>query len=157
MKNMWHSSLQIFKCCIGVIRGTPQLSPDNAISWYHHYSQYPGATCLNETLYIKMYWKDMQNNIQIYYKNYHRFQANKKNKHKYGNVLTYSKDVLSIVPIHNLHIPLVLGSQFKKMYELNKWSEDPTSLDLGSNFQGSAEQSTASKDLLSKSKYITSV
>jgi hypothetical protein len=47
--------------------------------------------------------------------------------------------------------------QIPKIYELNKWSKDPKSLDLGPNFQGSAEQSTASKDLLNKPKYTTSV
>ena len=35
-----------------------------AVSWYHHYLQHPGSTCLEETLCIAMYWKGMRHTIQ---------------------------------------------------------------------------------------------
>ncbi len=37
--------------------------------WYHHYLQHPGHTCLEETLNAAMYWKGMQNTIQLHVKN----------------------------------------------------------------------------------------
>jgi hypothetical protein len=62
--------------------------------------------------------------------------------------MTYATDLLSFVPLHKVQIPLVLGSQILKIYELNKRSKDPKILDLGPNFPGSA----ASKDLLNKAE-----
>ena len=59
-----------------------------AISWYHHYLQYHGATRLKETLRAVMYWSGVQNTIQKYVKNWHKCQVNKRHKHKYGKLPT---------------------------------------------------------------------
>ena len=48
-----------------------------AVSWYHHYLQHPGHTCLKETLHASMYWKGMQNNIQSHIKNCQTCQGNR--------------------------------------------------------------------------------
>jgi hypothetical protein len=34
-----------------------------AVMWYHHYLQYPGHTCLKETMKAAIYWKGMRNTI----------------------------------------------------------------------------------------------
>ncbi len=39
-----------------------------AVSWYHHYLQYPGHSCLKETMRSVMYWKGMRTTIQRYIK-----------------------------------------------------------------------------------------
>jgi len=38
-----------------------------AVSWYHHYLQYPGHTRLEETLHITLYWR-MRGTIHIHVK-----------------------------------------------------------------------------------------
>jgi hypothetical protein len=35
-----------------------------AVSWYHHYLQYPGQLCLEETMRSVMYWKGMHTTIR---------------------------------------------------------------------------------------------
>ena len=42
----------------------PKVLQHRAVSWYHHYLQDPGHTCLEEMLNAMMYWKGMQNTIQ---------------------------------------------------------------------------------------------
>jgi hypothetical protein len=37
-----------------------------AVSWYHHYLQHPGNTCLKETLEAAMYWKQMRSTVHSY-------------------------------------------------------------------------------------------
>ncbi len=59
-----------------------------AISWYHHYLQHPGATCLEETLSAEMYWTGMRSTIRKYVKNCHKIQINKWHNHKYGRLPT---------------------------------------------------------------------
>jgi hypothetical protein len=62
----------------------PTALQHRAISWYRHYLQHPGATCLEETLraVIVMYWKGMCNTIRRYVKNCHKCQVNKRHQHK---------------------------------------------------------------------------
>jgi hypothetical protein len=53
------------------------------VSWYHHYLQHPGHTCLEETLQTVMYWKGMRTTIQSYVKRCRSCQINKQRRHKY--------------------------------------------------------------------------
>jgi hypothetical protein len=39
-----------------------------AVSWYHHYLQHPGHSCLEETMRSVMYWKGMRHTIRSYVK-----------------------------------------------------------------------------------------
>ena len=71
--------------------------------------------------------------------------------------LILTTDLISFVLFHKVQIPLVMGCQIIKIYELHKRFKDPKNFDLGPNFPGFAEQSTASKDLLNKPKHTTSV
>ena len=41
----------------------PKVHQHRAVSWYHHYLQHPGHSCLEETLHAAMYWKGMRNTI----------------------------------------------------------------------------------------------
>ncbi len=47
----------------------PRSLQHQGVSWYHHYLQHPGHTCLEETLNAAMYWKGMQNTIRSHVKN----------------------------------------------------------------------------------------
>ena len=49
-----------------------------AVSWYHHYLQHPGHSCLEETIKAVMYWKGMQNTIRSYVKSCKSCQVNKR-------------------------------------------------------------------------------
>ena len=73
-------------------KGTAMVLPTalhhRAISWYHHYLQHPGATCLEETLRAAMYWTGMRSTVRKYVKNCHKCQVNKRHKHKYGKLPT---------------------------------------------------------------------
>ena len=64
----------------------PKVLQHRAVSWYHHYLQYPGHTRLEETLHAAMYWKGMQNTIRSHVKNCLTYQVNKQQKHKYGKL-----------------------------------------------------------------------
>jgi hypothetical protein len=57
-----------------------------AVSWYHHYLQYPGQSRLMETMRSVMYWKGMRTTIQKYIKSCKSFQVNKRHSHKYGHL-----------------------------------------------------------------------
>ena len=57
-----------------------------AVSWYHHYLQYPRHTRLEETLRAAMYWNGMRNTIRKYVKNCRAYQVNKRHMHKYGKL-----------------------------------------------------------------------
>jgi hypothetical protein len=59
-----------------------------AVSWYHHYLQHSGHTCLEETLHTVTYWKGMRHTIRSYVKNCHTCQVNKQHKNKYGKLPT---------------------------------------------------------------------
>ncbi len=62
----------------------------SAVSWYHHYLQHPGHSCLEKTMRSMMYWKGMHNTIQSYVKSWRSSQINKRhsqNCQKYGYVL----------------------------------------------------------------------
>ncbi len=48
----------------------PRSFQHHAVSWYHHYLQHPGNTCLEETLKAAMYWKHMRSTVSSYVKNY---------------------------------------------------------------------------------------
>ena len=74
--------------CQGTVVVLPTALHHRAITWYHHYLQHPGATRLGETLRAAMYWTGMQNTIQKYVKNFHKYQENKQHKHKYGKLPT---------------------------------------------------------------------
>ncbi len=67
--------------CKGTAMVLPTALHQRVISWYHHYLQHPRSTCLEETLHAVMYWTVMQNTIQKYVKNCHKFQVNKWHKH----------------------------------------------------------------------------
>ena len=58
------------KYIMQLVQNTKVLCKDNKLvvpgtlhqranSWYHHYLQHPGSTCLEETLCIALYWKGM--------------------------------------------------------------------------------------------------
>ena len=64
----------------------PEVLQHRAVSWYHHYLQHPGHTRLEETIYIAMHWKGMQNTIRSHVKNCLTCQVNKQHKHKYGKL-----------------------------------------------------------------------
>ena len=55
----------------------PKVLQRRAVSWYHHYLQHPGHTCLEETLHTAMYWKGMQKTIRSHVKHCHKCQVNK--------------------------------------------------------------------------------
>jgi hypothetical protein len=57
-----------------------------AVSWYHHYLQHPGHSCLEETMRSVMYWKGMRTTNQRYVKTCHSFQVNKRHSQKYGHL-----------------------------------------------------------------------
>jgi hypothetical protein len=57
-----------------------------AVSWYCHYLQHPGHSCLKETMRSVMYWKGMRNTIQKYVKSCRSCQVNKRHSQKYGHL-----------------------------------------------------------------------
>jgi hypothetical protein len=57
-----------------------------AVSWYHHYLQHPGHSCLEEIMRSMMYWKGMHNNIGSSIKSCRSCQMNKRHSQKYGHV-----------------------------------------------------------------------
>jgi hypothetical protein len=57
-----------------------------AVSWYHHYFQHHGHSCLKETMRSVMHWKGMCNTIQSYVKSCRSCQINKRHSQKYGHV-----------------------------------------------------------------------
>jgi hypothetical protein len=48
------------------------------VSWYHHYLQHPGHSCLEETMRSVMYWKGMRTTIWRYIKTCRSCQVNKR-------------------------------------------------------------------------------
>ncbi len=66
----------------------------HAVLWYHHYLQYSGHTCLEETMSATMYWKGICTTIWSIMKSCKSCQVNKKWKLKYGHLL--SKPVIMI-------------------------------------------------------------
>ncbi len=57
-----------------------------AVSWYHHYLQYPGHSRLKETMRSVMYWKGMRTTIRKYVKSCRSCQVNKRHSQKYGHL-----------------------------------------------------------------------
>ncbi len=57
-----------------------------AVSWYHHYLQHPGHSCLEEMMRSMMYWKGMRTNIRRYVKSCRSCQVNKRHSQKYGHL-----------------------------------------------------------------------
>jgi hypothetical protein len=57
-----------------------------AVSWYHHYLQYPGHLRLEETMRSMMYWKGMHTIIRRYVKSCRSCQVNKRHSQKYGHL-----------------------------------------------------------------------
>jgi hypothetical protein len=57
-----------------------------AVSWYHHYLQHPGHSCLEETMRSVMYWKGMRTTIRRYVKSCRSCQVNKRHSQKYGHL-----------------------------------------------------------------------
>jgi hypothetical protein len=57
-----------------------------AVSWYHHYLQHPGHSCLEETIRSVMYWKGMHTTIRRYIKTCQSCQINKRHSKKYGHL-----------------------------------------------------------------------
>jgi hypothetical protein len=56
------------------------------VSWYHHYLQHYGNTCLEETLLAAMYWKQMRSTVCSYIKNWQSYYVNKRYSQKYGKL-----------------------------------------------------------------------
>jgi hypothetical protein len=56
----------------------PRSLEHRAVSWYHHYLQHLGNTCLKETLKAATYWKQMHSTIRSYVKNCRSCQVNKR-------------------------------------------------------------------------------
>eukprot|EP00804_Cyclotella_cryptica_P000397 CCRYP_008717-RA/>CCRYP_008717-RA protein AED:0.29 eAED:0.29 QI:0/0/0/1/0/0/2/0/315 len=54
----------------------PKALQNRAVTWYHHYLQHPGHTCLEETL-AAMYWKGIRSTIRSHVKNCSICQVNK--------------------------------------------------------------------------------
>ena len=57
-----------------------------AVSWYHHYLQHPGHSCLKETMRSVMYWKGMRTTIRKYVKSCRSCQVNKRHSQKHGHL-----------------------------------------------------------------------
>ncbi len=57
-----------------------------AVSWYHHYLQHPGLSCLREMMRSMMYLKGMGNTIRSYVKSCRSCQINERDSQKYGHV-----------------------------------------------------------------------
>jgi hypothetical protein len=57
-----------------------------AVSWYHHYLQHPGHSCLEKTMRSMMYWKGMRTTIRRYIKTCQSCQINKRYSQKYGHL-----------------------------------------------------------------------
>jgi hypothetical protein len=55
-----------------------------AVSWYHHYLQHPGHSCLKKTIRSVMFWKGLHNTIWKYIKSYRSCQIIKRHSLKYG-------------------------------------------------------------------------
>jgi hypothetical protein len=66
----------------------PKNLQNRAVAWYHHYLQHPGTTRLEETLRSAMYWKGMRRSVSAHVKKCHKWQINKRSKHKYGKLPT---------------------------------------------------------------------
>jgi hypothetical protein len=49
-----------------------------AVSWYHHYLEHPGHSCLEEMMRSMMYWKGMHTTIQRYIKTCQSCHFNKR-------------------------------------------------------------------------------
>jgi hypothetical protein len=64
----------------------PTLLRHRAVSWYHHYLQHPGHSCLEETMRSVMYWKGMCTTIWRYLKSCRSCQVNKRHSQKYGHL-----------------------------------------------------------------------
>ena len=64
----------------------PKTLQHKAVAWYHHYSQHPGHTRLEETLRAVMYWKSMRNIIRSHTRTSKTCQVNKSRKQKYGKL-----------------------------------------------------------------------
>jgi hypothetical protein len=57
-----------------------------AVSWFHHYLQHPGHSCLEETMRSMIYWKGMHTTIWRYIKTCRSCQVNKRHSQKYGHL-----------------------------------------------------------------------
>eukprot|EP00804_Cyclotella_cryptica_P016386 CCRYP_009931-RA/>CCRYP_009931-RA protein AED:0.20 eAED:0.24 QI:0/0/0/1/0/0/2/0/246 len=66
----------------------PQELQQQAVQWYHHYLQYPGTTCLEETLLAAIYWKGLRHSVRTFVKNCHKGQVNKRRQCKYSKLPT---------------------------------------------------------------------
>ena len=64
----------------------PKVLQDQGVSWYHHYLQHPGNTCLEEMIHVLMYWNATRCTTQSHVKNCHTCQNNKWHKDKYGKL-----------------------------------------------------------------------
>eukprot|EP00804_Cyclotella_cryptica_P029391 CCRYP_013329-RA/>CCRYP_013329-RA protein AED:0.14 eAED:0.20 QI:0/0/0/1/0.5/0.33/3/0/844 len=66
----------------------PKSLQHRAVAWFHHYLQYPGTKCLEETLRLSMYWKGLQTTVQSHVKKCHSCQVNKCRQLKCGRLPT---------------------------------------------------------------------
>ncbi len=57
-----------------------------AVSWYPHYLQHPGHSCLEETMRSMTYWKGMHTTIRKYVKTCQSCQVNKRHRQKYEHL-----------------------------------------------------------------------
>ncbi len=64
----------------------PKSLQHRTVSWYHHYLQHPGHSCLEKTLRATMYWKSMYTTIQSHVKRCQSCHVNKRWKLKYSKL-----------------------------------------------------------------------
>ncbi len=57
-----------------------------AVSWYQHYLQHPGHSCLEEIMRSVMYWKGVHTTIRRCVKTCRSCQVNKGHSQKYGHL-----------------------------------------------------------------------
>jgi hypothetical protein len=64
----------------------PKSLRQRAVKWYHHYLQYPGHSCLEETMRSVIVWIGMRTTIRRYNKSCRTCQVNKRHSQKYGHL-----------------------------------------------------------------------
>ncbi len=82
----------------------PRSLQHRAVSWFNHYLQHPGNTCLEETHKAAIYWKQMHSTVCSYIKNSQSCQVNKRCSQKYG---TLPAKLATITPWEAICVDLI--------------------------------------------------
>lgn len=87
-KGVTLQTVEDIKClCDNIAHDYSKTAPERATQWYHHHSQHPGHTHLEETTNAMMYWKVMRTTIRTLIHNCKGCQVNKRRKRwKYENL-----------------------------------------------------------------------